>query len=74
MVGAYALDLDPPDFHALIEAHDGLGWRRLDATGLAPVATTTRIATGRDAAEIAWATDDGGLTLDELTVTVERAG
>lgn len=72
LVAGYALDLDPPDFHALVEAHDGTGWRVLDATGLAPVETVTRIATGRDAAEIAWSTGSG-LTLQDLSVRVERA-
>lgn len=73
LVAAYALDLEPPDFHAVVEAHDGVAWRLLDATGLAPTDTLVRIATGRDAAEIAWATDTGGLVLADLDVTVARA-
>lgn len=32
-VSAYAPGVDPPDFHALTEAHDGAGWRLHDATG-----------------------------------------
>lgn len=32
VVAAYAPRLDPPDFHALLEAHDGIGWRLLDVT------------------------------------------
>ncbi|MBW3658909.1 MAG: transglutaminase family protein [Actinobacteria bacterium] len=73
LVAAYALDLDPPDFHAVVEAHDGMAWRLLDATGLAPVGTLVRIVTGRDAADIAWGTTEGPLTLDDLEVAVERA-
>lgn len=73
MVAAYALDLQPPDFHAVVEAHDGERWRLLDPTGLAPVETLVRIATGRDAADIAWATTTPGLELDELSVRVRRA-
>ncbi len=73
LVAAYALDLEPPDFHAVVEAHDGRGWRLLDATGLAPVGTLARIATGRDAAEIAWGTTEGPLWLEHLDVRVARA-
>lgn len=73
LVAAYALELDPPDFHAVVEAHDGVAWRLLDATGLAPVGTLVRIVTGRDAADIAWGTSEGPLTLDELEVAVARA-
>ncbi|MFA9445801.1 transglutaminase family protein [Egicoccus sp. AB-alg6-2] len=73
LVGAYALDLEPPDFHAVVEAHDGTGWRLLDATELAPVDTLVRIATGRDAADIAWGTTEGPLQLDHLEVAVTAA-
>ncbi len=73
LVAAYALDLEPQDFHAVVEAHDGRSWRLLDATGLAPVGTLARIVTGRDAAEIAWGTTEGPITLDSLEVAVERA-
>lgn len=73
VLAAYALDLEPPDFHALVEAYDGSTWRLLDATGLAPVETVARIATGRDAAEIAWETSTGGLTLEDLAIAVSRA-
>jgi transglutaminase-like putative cysteine protease len=73
LVSAYALDLDPQDLHAVVEAHDGTAWRLLDATGLAPTGTLGRIATGRDAAEIAWATQDGPLTLRDLAVDVTRS-
>ena len=73
IVSAYALDLEPPDFHAVVEAHDGRTWRLLDATGLAPIGTLVRIATGRDAADIAWGTTEGPLTLERLDVEVTRA-
>jgi transglutaminase-like putative cysteine protease len=73
MVAAYAKDLEPQDFHALVEAHDGIGWRLLDATGLAPTETTARIATGRDATDIAWATTEGAWELQQLTIDVAAA-
>jgi len=69
VVAAYAPLLDPPDFHALLEAHDGTAWRLVDVTGLAPVETVVRVATGRDAADVAWATSTGGLALGDVIVT-----
>jgi transglutaminase-like putative cysteine protease len=73
VTACYALELEPPDFHAVVEAHDGQRWRLLDATGLAPVSTLVPIATGRDAAEVAWAATGPGLSLDQLNVEVARA-
>lgn len=72
VVACYAPRLDPPDFHALVEAHDGEAWRLMDATGLAPVESVVRIATGRDAADVAWATGSGALALDDVRVWAER--
>ena len=69
VVAAYAPLLDPPDFHALLEAHDGAAWRIIDVTGLAPVETLVRIATGRDAADVAWANSSGNLELNDVDVT-----
>jgi transglutaminase-like putative cysteine protease len=50
-VAAYAPGLEPPDFHALVEAHDGTRWRLFDATGLSDPTLAVRIATGVDSAE-----------------------
>jgi transglutaminase-like putative cysteine protease len=74
LVAAYAPALEPPDFHAVVEAHDGVAWRIVDATGLAPVETLVRIATGRDAADIAWASADGALRLDAVEVAAQESG
>lgn len=71
MVAAYAPFLEPRDFHALLEAHDGTAWRLVDVTGLAPVETIVRIATGRDAADVAWANSSGPFELNDLDVTAE---
>ena len=46
-----------------------MAWRIVDVTGLAPVETLVRIATGRDAAEVAWATANGELQLDDVQVS-----
>jgi transglutaminase-like putative cysteine protease len=55
-VAVYAPGLSPMDFHAVVEARRGTGWEVLDATRLAPRSSLTRIATGRDAADTAFAT------------------
>ena len=72
LVAAYAPLLEPPDFHALLEAHDGEAWRIVDVTGLAPVESLVRIATGRDAADVAWASASGDLQLNDVVVTAEQ--
>jgi transglutaminase-like putative cysteine protease len=54
VVGVYAPGLAPMDFHAVAEAAiDGV-WHVVDATTLAPRQSLVRIATGRDAADIAF--------------------
>lgn len=55
LVAAYAPGLAPMDFHAVVEAHVDGGWHVLDPTHLAPRAALLRIATGRDAADTAFA-------------------
>ncbi len=55
-VAAYAPGLEPPDFHALVEAHDGERWRLVDPTGLTDPTWAVRIATGRDGAATAFMT------------------
>jgi hypothetical protein len=44
------------DFHAVVEILTSAGWRALDPTRLAPRSALVRIATGRDAADTAFAT------------------
>lgn len=57
-VSAYAWQLDPPDFHAVMEAWlegpDGGTWFLFDPTKLAAPEGMVRIGTGRDAAEVAF--------------------
>jgi hypothetical protein len=55
LVSAYAPGLSPMDFHAVAEAHIDGAWRIFDPTGLAPRQSLLRIATGRDAADTAFA-------------------
>lgn len=69
-VSVYAPGLFPMDFHAVAEAFVDGQWRVVDATLLAPRQSLVRIATGRDAADIAFLDNhDGAITLDKLMVT-----
>jgi transglutaminase-like putative cysteine protease len=56
LVAVYAPGLSPMDFHAVVEIRTGEVWEVLDPTRLAPRASLVRIATGRDAADTAFAT------------------
>lgn len=57
MVSGYAIfDEPPPDFHAVFEAYVGGRWVMFDPTGMTPVEHVVRIATGRDAKDVAFAT------------------
>jgi hypothetical protein len=48
-VSAYALQLDPPDFHAIVEVYLENRWWMIDPTRLAPIEGIIRIGSGRDA-------------------------
>ena len=69
MVSVYAPGLSPMDFHAVVEAYSGGVWYVIDATRLAPRQSFVRIATGRDAADIAFLSNyNGRLRLGKLEV------
>ncbi|WP_156679884.1 transglutaminase-like domain-containing protein [Sphingomonas profundi] len=72
VVSAYAWQLDPPDFHAVVEVWLENGWQLVDATRLAPVEGLVRMAVGRDALDIAFMTVFGACQLVEQRVSVER--
>jgi transglutaminase-like putative cysteine protease len=48
--------LGPPDFHAYAEVQMGGHWYLFDATGISPITGLIRIGTGRDAADVSFAT------------------
>lgn len=73
MVSAYALGLDPPDFHAVVEVYLDGCWHLVDATGLVPETNLVRIAVGRDANDIGFMTIFGDAILVEQQVTVTEA-
>jgi transglutaminase-like putative cysteine protease len=57
MVSGYTLFPEPPpDFHAVFEAYVGGRWVMFDPTGMTPIEHVVRIATGRDAKDVAFAT------------------
>lgn len=70
LVSVYALGLDPPDFHAVVEVWLDGAWHLVDATGLAPLETMVRIAVGRDATDIAFMTVFGAATMCQQSIRV----
>ncbi len=64
----YAVDLEPPDFHACFETWIGGHWLLWDATGLAAPEAMVHIGTGRDAADVAVCTSFGNLRLQRQKV------
>jgi transglutaminase-like putative cysteine protease len=66
----YAPGLSPMDFHAVFETCEQGSWRVHDATGLAPRPSMVRIATGRDAADTAFAAVTKGIAnLESIEVS-----
>jgi transglutaminase-like putative cysteine protease len=67
-VSGYACQLEPPDFHGFFEAYLDGRWYLFDPTRLAPAAGLVRISTGRDAADVAFATIWGDAIMTSMTV------
>ena len=75
MVAVYAPGLVPMDFHAVAEAFIDGAWYVVDGTLLAPRQALVRIATGRDAADTSFLSNDhGAITLDAVSVTATVDG
>lgn len=71
-VSGYAVHLQPPDFHGFFEAYLDGRWFLFDATRLAPVGGFVRIGTGRDAADVAFATIRGDAQSNKITVWADE--
>ncbi len=71
MVGGYLYDLKPMDLHAWFEAYVGDRWYSFDPTQAEPRGNRIIIAYGRDAADVALATQYGPVTLTEMDVWVQ---
>lgn len=73
-VTGYARYSDPPpDFHAVFEAYLGDRWYLFDPTELSPLDEIVRIGTGRDAADVAFATFFGVARTRRLSPLIEMA-
>ena len=76
-MSAYAHRLQPPDFHAVIEAFlqgpAGTGWYLFDPTRKSAPDGLVRIGIGRDAAEVAFATPFGAIEYDKPKVWIKAA-
>jgi transglutaminase-like putative cysteine protease len=70
-VSAYAYGLNPPDFHAYIEAFLGGRWILFDPTRLAPQSSFVRIGHGRDAADTSFATIFGGAVMNKMELSMQ---
>jgi Transglutaminase-like superfamily len=70
-VSAYAYGLNPPDFHAYIEAFVGGRWILFDPTRLAPQSSFMRIGHGRDAADTSFATIFGGAVMNKMELSMK---
>lgn len=68
--------LGPPDFHAYVEVYLGGRWYMFDPSGTAIPMGMMRLATGRDAADAAFATIFGGVTSEapRIEVVAEHNG
>jgi transglutaminase-like putative cysteine protease len=66
----YAYQLHPPDFHAYFEAFLGDRWYLFDPTRLVAQDGLIRIGTGRDAADISFATIFGPVTMEKMYLFV----
>lgn len=72
MVVGYLYQLEPMDLHAWFEAFVGDRWYTFDATQSEPRGNRIAIAYGRDAADVALASQFGLLTLTEMQVWVQQ--
>ena len=72
MVVGYLHLLNPMDLHAWFEAFIDGRWYTFDATQKEPRGNRIVVAYGRDAADVALATQYGAMTLQEMRVWVEE--
>ena len=61
----------PPDFHAYVEVFLDNRWYLFDASGMTPVMGLIRIGTGRDAADVSFATLFGNIQCMRPMVKIE---
>jgi transglutaminase-like putative cysteine protease len=71
MVVGYLYELNPMDLHAWFEAYIGGRWYTFDATQDRPRGGRIVVAYGRDAADVAFISNYGGLTTTSLKAWVQ---
>ncbi|HEY4066777.1 MAG TPA: transglutaminase family protein [Burkholderiaceae bacterium] len=67
VVGYARFDDPPPDFHAVFEAWLGGRWVLFDATKMSPLDELVRVAVGRDAKDVAFATIFGPAVMTTMS-------
>jgi transglutaminase-like putative cysteine protease len=72
MVSAYALGINPPDFHAVVEVYLDGRWHLIDPTKLTREENLVRIAVGRDATDISFMTIFGTAEMISQSVQVTQ--
>jgi transglutaminase-like putative cysteine protease len=72
VVGYAIFDEPPPDFHAIFEAYIGGHWVMFDPTRLSPVENLVRIAVGRDAKDVAFATIFGAAQMTAMSPDIRQ--
>ena len=72
VVGYAIFDAPPPDFHAVFEAYVGKRWVVFDPTRMSPPEQLVRIASGRDAKDVAFATIFGPATMLAMDPQIRR--
>jgi hypothetical protein len=73
VVGYARFDTPPPDFHAVFEAWLGGQWVMFDPTRMAPLDELVRIAMGRDAKDVAFATIFGPAVMTKMNPLIDHA-
>jgi transglutaminase-like putative cysteine protease len=66
-----APSLGPPDFHAYVEVFLGHRWYLFEPTGISPATGLVRIGTGRDAADVSFATLFGAVKSSAPAIKIE---
>jgi transglutaminase-like putative cysteine protease len=70
-VSGYAYGLNPPDFHAWFEAYLGGRWYLFDPTRLVTQKGLIRVGTGRDAADVSFATIFGSVQINQMKLFMD---
>jgi transglutaminase-like putative cysteine protease len=72
IVSCYGPDVTPPDFHAVAEVWLDGRWHLVDPTGMTTPDRIAVVGVGRDAADIAFLTSYGWVTMRRQVVAVEE--